>query len=318
MTAALTITEVDRFLELENFVDAGYLSGLVTGFALAEIRDSKLYRQDYATFEDYCQSRWDLARRRAYQLIEASEVVASISPQLRLTMCKNLTHSETQQVENQVPIPSNEWQALELAKVPVDRRAEVMREAAASGDKITAKRIATTAKRLGAVSANGKSKDIAKPLILCERCQRTGAIAGCNKCKEARKDAKKKKVPAKQTDELKDAFGNVIPKRCRDAWADPWLQSTFDALCVMADEFRQERFADGMDKRKKHYPFMKPGDFIDGLGMIDHTLDLLIQHIKDMRPAGVCPACQGKGCTHCRMSGLVPRAVYTALKGEGQ
>jgi hypothetical protein len=116
--------------------------------------------------------------------------------------------------------------------------------------------------------------------------------------------------------ELKDHFGNPIPKRCRAAWCDPWIQSAIDTLATVAGTFRKARLADGMSKRVKHYPFFEKKDFIDGCGMVDHTLDLLLDHLKAGRPAGVCPTCQGKGCTDCGMSGLVPREVYEKLSKE--
>src|SRR5690606_14593219 len=46
------------------------------GEALIRIRDKDLYRDRYATFESYCQDRWSLARRTAYQMIEAVRLCA--------------------------------------------------------------------------------------------------------------------------------------------------------------------------------------------------------------------------------------------------
>jgi len=57
---------------IENFVDAGN--------ALSEIRDKRLYRFGFDTFEDYCQKRWQLSRSYAYRLIEAAGVVRNLSP----------------------------------------------------------------------------------------------------------------------------------------------------------------------------------------------------------------------------------------------
>ena len=41
---------------------------------VAEIRDSKLYREHYQTFDAYCNERWGWTRQRAYQVISAAEV----------------------------------------------------------------------------------------------------------------------------------------------------------------------------------------------------------------------------------------------------
>jgi hypothetical protein len=308
----LTIAEVDRYVVLKDAIASSLSGEIEAGYAIAEIRESRLYRDEYPTFEDFCKGELEIARSRAYQLIQYAEVAKSITYQPCTSTSTIGGRTETQAVDNKAPLPANERQYRELAKVREDRRAEVMREVAATGEKQTAKLITETAKRIGAFGGtNGITK---KTLVLCDRCLRTGPVAGCNRCKEARKQAKKPKAAAKQTDDLKDHFGNAIPKRCRDAWADTWMRDAFHTLCVFADEFREKRLADGMNKRKKHYPFTNAKDFIDGLGFIDNYLDQVITHLKETRPAGVCPACEGKGCGRCLMSGLVPRELYLQMK----
>ncbi len=70
---ALTTTESGRLRELETVVERGQQTFVEVGRALAEIRDSRLYRQEHGTFEDYCRSRWGFTRRRADLLIEGAE-----------------------------------------------------------------------------------------------------------------------------------------------------------------------------------------------------------------------------------------------------
>ena len=50
------------------------------GNALLEIRDSRLYRQQFPTFEAYCKERWGMNRRYANRIIEAAGVVESLGP----------------------------------------------------------------------------------------------------------------------------------------------------------------------------------------------------------------------------------------------
>jgi protein gp37 len=45
---------------------------LVRGLELAAIRDGKLYRERWQTFEQYCEDRWEMTSRRAEQLMEAA------------------------------------------------------------------------------------------------------------------------------------------------------------------------------------------------------------------------------------------------------
>lgn len=111
-----------------------------------------------------------------------------------------------------------------------------------------------------------------------------------------------------------DAFGTTLPKKCRDAFLDPWIQDAIDLIAQTEETFRKGRLIDGMEKRKKHYPFFTPKDFIDGCGFVMSYLDQLLSHLKDNRPAGICPACDGEGCAECRLKGIVPRDMYTRLK----
>ena len=39
---------------------------------------NRLYRQKFPTFEAYCRERWGLKERRAYQLLDAAEVVKNL------------------------------------------------------------------------------------------------------------------------------------------------------------------------------------------------------------------------------------------------
>src|SRR5438309_439896 len=50
------------------------------GKALQVIRDARLYRDTHATFEDYVEQRWDMARSPAYRLIDAWPLAERLSP----------------------------------------------------------------------------------------------------------------------------------------------------------------------------------------------------------------------------------------------
>lgn len=59
----------EREGRIERAERDGYL---VRGQELAAIRDGGLYRDRHQTFEDYCDERWELKKRRPYQLIDAA------------------------------------------------------------------------------------------------------------------------------------------------------------------------------------------------------------------------------------------------------
>lgn len=75
----LSIQEGRRLEQLENIVFEGFKADLKRGIALFEIQERKLYREKSATFEKYCSDFFDLARRRAYQLISAAKVIENVN-----------------------------------------------------------------------------------------------------------------------------------------------------------------------------------------------------------------------------------------------
>lgn len=124
MSADLLPAESARLAELEAVVTDGLATFVTVGRALAEIRDSRLYRQTHDTFEAYCQQHWSLSRSRAYRIIEAATITESLSP------------------IGDTPAPANEGQARELTGLPADTAAEVMRKAHdATAGKVTASAI---------------------------------------------------------------------------------------------------------------------------------------------------------------------------------
>lgn len=76
MSAAVVVS---RLVELEAVIERGLTTFIEVGQALMEIRDQRLYRAEYATFEDYCSKRWLISRPRAYQLMDAAKVAGVLS-----------------------------------------------------------------------------------------------------------------------------------------------------------------------------------------------------------------------------------------------
>ena len=64
----------------EKIIMKGLSTFIEVGNALKWIKDNNSYKtvDNYKTFEDYVRERWDMARRTAYQYIEASEVVENV------------------------------------------------------------------------------------------------------------------------------------------------------------------------------------------------------------------------------------------------
>jgi N6-adenosine-specific RNA methylase IME4 len=138
----LSITEQTILAENERIIERGLKTFYEVGNALIQIRDSRLYREQYSTFEEYCQGRWQLERRRAYQLMDTSLVFNNV---------KNFSH-----------LPANEAQTQPLVSLEPDeqRLAWAAVIEAVGNDKITAKDVTLQVKRMKHVKeALNKSPD---------------------------------------------------------------------------------------------------------------------------------------------------------------
>lgn len=74
-----------RLRELETVIERGLNTFVEVGQALLEIRDNRLYKESYSTFEEYCRERWGMERRHAYRLIDAAQVVENVSNWTQIT-----------------------------------------------------------------------------------------------------------------------------------------------------------------------------------------------------------------------------------------
>ncbi len=66
--------------ELEVVIETGREAFIAVCQALGRIRDERLYRESYATFEDYCQGRWGWTRQHVNRQIEAARKVEILEP----------------------------------------------------------------------------------------------------------------------------------------------------------------------------------------------------------------------------------------------
>jgi hypothetical protein len=71
----LTMMEQSELARHEATIERGLATFVDVGQALFAIRDGRLYRLDYGTFEDYCRERWGFTGERARLLMRSAEVV---------------------------------------------------------------------------------------------------------------------------------------------------------------------------------------------------------------------------------------------------
>lgn len=123
----------NRLHELEVII---YANQLKIGEALSEIRENRLYRDEYSSFDEYCQERWGHNRSWADRLIKSVNLISALD----------------QKVEDDLdPIgsrfPLNESQARALRGLNTDEQIQVMNDVIASGQKVTAALISEYAQK---------------------------------------------------------------------------------------------------------------------------------------------------------------------------
>ena len=121
-TMELEPEQRSRWEQLDATVRLGAQAFFEVGVALAEIRENRLYREEFRTWEDYCRRRLDRSKTQADRLITCGGVFQDLTPIGVKTL------------------PRTESQARELARLaaPEDRRdlwAKIVEE---HGEQITA------------------------------------------------------------------------------------------------------------------------------------------------------------------------------------
>ena len=77
MNKELTAKERIRYDACKKQIASGLETFYDTGCALKEVRDSKLYREEFGTFVEFCQQTYQIAKTHAYRLIESAEIKMS-------------------------------------------------------------------------------------------------------------------------------------------------------------------------------------------------------------------------------------------------
>jgi len=168
ITEPISLDESKRLINLEKIIKEGVATFITVGDALAEIKDSRLYRADFPTFQAYCDKTWNFTRMRAYQLIEASEVHKALPANVKTSF-------------------TNPHQLNALAKLPKAKRIPaakaIIKAAKKSGGRITAKTVkAEVAKQLprGGLTADA---------IRAQRGDKPAAMRGIDMSKVDRVDS---------------------------------------------------------------------------------------------------------------------------------
>lgn len=80
LNQTLSLEEKTRLYDCELVIETGLNTFVAVGKALLEIKENNLYKKDFDTFENYCQTKWNLSARHSNRLIQASNVIANLGP----------------------------------------------------------------------------------------------------------------------------------------------------------------------------------------------------------------------------------------------
>lgn len=134
--------ESEKLFDLEKVVEKGLDTFVEVGKALAEIRDSRLYRYRYSNFDDYVRDRWGMSTRHAHRLVDGAKIAENLLPEPAQA-------SAGPELTNWSP-PRTESQVRPLKGLEPEQQREVWGEAnkGAAGAPVTARHVEDARERL--------------------------------------------------------------------------------------------------------------------------------------------------------------------------
>lgn len=74
----MSAIEISELAQYEQVIERGLQTFYDVGSSLIAIRDKRLYRNEYKSFEEYCLERWNISRDSAYNYIKATQAFNNI------------------------------------------------------------------------------------------------------------------------------------------------------------------------------------------------------------------------------------------------
>jgi hypothetical protein len=78
LSTTLTKPERSVLAECEAVIERGQDTFIEVGNALLRIRNERLYRSEFGTFQEYCETRWMMSGTHAHRLIDAAEIAGNL------------------------------------------------------------------------------------------------------------------------------------------------------------------------------------------------------------------------------------------------
>ena len=150
MNNLLNIEERNELERCEVVIKQGLKTFVEVGQALMLIREKKLYRAEFGTFEAYCQDKWGFTDNFSRRLINSSQVIENIKS-----------------VPMGTVLPQNERQARPLTKLEPELQAEAWQKTVEQhGENITQKKVEEVVKEF--VPINNELKQAKKEPMFAE------------------------------------------------------------------------------------------------------------------------------------------------------
>lgn len=143
LDAGLSDDELQVLVACEDAIEQGMRHFLAVGEALITVRDGRLYRDTFDTFEEYLRVRWGLHRARGYQFIQAVETVRQLLDESTNVDTSDLSESHLRELAR---IIRHKWGGVDAA---VETLKAVRWQVANNGGKLTAQAIRRHAERHG-------------------------------------------------------------------------------------------------------------------------------------------------------------------------
>lgn len=136
---ALSAAELAELASCETVIEHGLKVFQAVGLALITIREKRLYRADFTTFEAYCAARWGFTDNYALRLMRGAEVVNNLTETLPIGRV----------------LPANEAQVRPLITLPPDVQREAWQQAVetAPNGKITGAHVEQVAQQFKPINS---------------------------------------------------------------------------------------------------------------------------------------------------------------------
>ena len=294
----LSVAERDRLQEIEAKIHVGRVS---EGQLLDEVRTARLYRERFASFEDYLSEQWGYSKQHGYRLIAAGTVVRDVTDGTGL------------------PAPENERQARPMVALEPAERREAWADAvaAAGGAAPTANQVAASVAKVAPRSnplgdSSAASKPAPKsPKGSVEWAKETGVIpAGAEVFVTEAPPQEPGESPAYADDDKDhavelpdDEWLETLPQRSK---LPAHLRAMFDAEAVGYRALTPARVAFRAASKRVTDKVKKGSKFRIGPWLSRHGWYFLLKHPRD---GPICEPCQGTGtgaagqCPKCHGNG---------------